>query len=1154
MTKKTFIHLNIHSDYSIQDGLSKIEQFIQQAIKFNMPAIAITDITNLFGLIKFYQLAHQSGIKAIVGAECRIKFLQQCTKITILGINNVGYQNLKYLISIAHQYGYDSSFGPIINYQLLQKYNHGLIILSGGIEGDIGINLLENNFNRVTKIISFYKKYFYNRFYLELTRTNKIHEKNYINMALNLAYDYSLPVIATNTVRFLNKNDFQAHNIRVAINQSTTLSIFLRNNPYSQEQFFKNSQDMITLFADIPEAIQNSIEIAQRCNIFLTLNKYFLPKFYINNITPEKYLIQKSFSGLEKKIISLLHKTSQKINKSIYEKRLSKELTVINKMGFASYFLIVMEFVQWAKKHNIPVGPARGSGAGSLVAYVLQITDVDPIKFNLIFERFLNPERISLPDFDIDFCMEKRDLVIDHVKKIYGLNSVAQIITFGTMTAKAVIRDVGRVLGFPYDFINRISKLIPTDIGITLKKAFVNKKLLDIYKSDNNVRDLVDAAVKLEGTIKNIGKHAGGVVIAPTQLVKFMPIYCDHTGNNILTQFDKNDIENIGLVKFDFLGLRTLTILHHTLKMIKQNYNIKIRLQNLKLDDIKIFNFLKKANTVGIFQLESKGIQELIKHLQPDNFEDIVSLLALFRPGPLQSGMVENFINRKHGKEIISYPDKVWQHDKLKPILQSTYGIILYQEQVMQIAQVLSGYSLGQADVLRRVISKKQHQEMIKQRSLFLHGAKKMNTNKTLVMKIFNFLEKFSAYGFNKSHSVGYALISYQTLWLKIYYPHEFMAAVLSSELDNTKKIMNLIQECKNMHIKIIPPTINDSLYKFHVHNKDIIYGLGAIKGIGSYQALQIINNRMKYGKFKSMIDLCIRMHYDKNNKHIIEKLILSGALDCFSYHRSVLMLHLDNIIKITNIYIKEKSTKQMNLLSLQNHVNLENSLLNIKKIFLSNKEIFLKEKNILGMYLTNHPLIDYYKEVKYYTNNISIKQMCNTYKNNIIKITACGIITNIHHNINYKKEKCVIFDIDDNTAKIEVNMMLNIFYKFNYLIKNNHIVILYGTLRLDNYLNVFKIDAYNIISLINMRKKFLQNIYIIIHNKDIMLDDLFIYIKQILSVKYHDDYIPVYFYTTLQQKLFSKENFYFNHHDITLSQIQYLSQLKYFDVKFNFK
>ncbi|QTM69284.1 DNA polymerase III subunit alpha, partial [Buchnera aphidicola (Hormaphis cornu)] len=694
MNNPKFIHLRLHTDYSMVDGLANPYQCIKKAFDLNMVALGITDVNNLFGMLKFYKYAHQLGIKPILGIDFNIQsniFQNKLNRITLIAANYQGYKNL-ILLSTAAYKSRSIQKSVFIKQHWLTKYNKGLIVLSGGCYSDIGICLLNKNFEVAYKYTKFYLKYFPNSFYLEIFRTNRIHEEMYLIQALKLAVAQNIPVVATNEVCFLEKEDLHAHKIRIAINKGILLNDVDLSYQYTNQNYFRSEKEMCELFQDIPQVLQNSVEIAKRCNVFFSVKQYFLPQFYTGDLTTDDFLISKAKLGLKNRLKKSYPNQFNNVDFQLkYKNRLNLELTVINKMGFSGYFLIVMEFIQWAKKNKIAVGPGRGSGAGSLVAYVLQITEIDPIAFDLLFERFLNPERISLPDFDIDFCMEKRDQVIEHVSNLYGTSSVSQIITFGRMTAKAVVRDVGRVLGYPYGFVNRISKLIPIHPGITLSEAFViEEELQNLYNKDEGVKLLINTAKKLEGVIRNVGKHAGGVIIVPGKVTDFSPLYFDEEGKNAITQFDKDDIEAIGLVKFDFLGLRTLTVIQKTVTIINKKkliYNKGVlNINSITLNDKHVFKELKQSNTTAIFQLESIGMKELIKRLQPDSFEDLLALLALFRPGPLQSGMVDNFINRKHGKELIYYPDSKWEHQSLKPILESTYGIILYQEQVMKIA------------------------------------------------------------------------------------------------------------------------------------------------------------------------------------------------------------------------------------------------------------------------------------------------------------------------------------------------------------------------------------------------------------------------------------------------------------------------------------
>ncbi|MDU1945542.1 MAG: DNA polymerase III subunit alpha, partial [Haemophilus parainfluenzae] len=769
--KLRFVHLRTHTDFSMIDGIVKVKPLVKACAANNMVALALTDFTNFCGVVRFYGETLSSGIKPIIGADVHVKSElcgEELFTLTLLAKNNEGYKNITLLLSKAYQRGYVDL--PYIDQEWLIEHREGVIVLSGGTQGDIAKKLLKENISEAESAVSFYQEFFPDHFYLSLSRTGRPDEERYIQAALKLAEEHDLPLVATNDVVFLAPDDFEAHEIRVAIHDGYTLDDPKRPKRYTEQQYFRSEEEMCDLFADIPSALENTVLIAQRCNVTLRLGQYFLPQFPTGELSTEDYLVMKAKEGLEERLAFLFPDEKVRAERRPeYDERLQVELDVINQMGFPGYFLIVMEFIQWSKDNDIPVGPGRGSGAGSLVAYALKITDLDPLEFDLLFERFLNPERVSMPDFDVDFCMDGRDRVIDHVAETYGRGAVSQIITFGTMAAKAVIRDVGRVLGHPYGFVDRISKMIPPDPGMTLAKAFEAEPQLQVaYDSDEEVKALIDMARKLEGVTRNAGKHAGGVVISPSLITDFAPLYCDNEGLHPVTHFDKNDVEYAGLVKFDFLGLRTLTIIKWALDMINARLAREgkppVDIAAIPLDDPESFDLLKRSETTAVFQLESRGMKDLIKRLQPDCFEDIIALVALFRPGPLQSGMVDNFIDRKHGREEVSYPDANYQHESLKPILEPTYGIILYQEQVMQIAQVLAGYTLGGADLLRRAMGKKKPEEMAKQRSVFKEGAEKNGVDGELSMKIFDLVEKFAGYGFNKSHSAAYALVSYQTL------------------------------------------------------------------------------------------------------------------------------------------------------------------------------------------------------------------------------------------------------------------------------------------------------------------------------------------------------------------------------------------------------
>ncbi|WP_343128764.1 DNA polymerase III subunit alpha [Buchnera aphidicola (Kurisakia onigurumii)] len=1119
MNSSNFVHLNTHSDYSIIDGIASPEKIVHKANSLGMSSIGITDFSNLFGALKFYLKAHEYGIKPIIGIDFNMRSIfipNMISRITLLAYNKIGYRNLSILTTYSHKEKTNYS-QAILKQELLKKYNQGLIILSGGCFGDIGICLLKNNNKFLNSMFNFYSNYFPESHYLELTRTNRVNEEEYISKVLYCANKKQVPVVATNSVCFLNKEDFSVHNIRMGINQGIMISDINKKKNYSKEQFLKSQEEMINLFYDIPESIVNTVEISMRCNFIFNLNKYFLPTFFDKKFDVKKKLIEESFQGLEYRFKNYIFKNQKNVFKTEkkYIARLNLELDIINKMGFPSYFLIVMEFIQWAKKNNIPVGPGRGSGAGSLVAYALKITELDPLKFDLLFERFLNLDRVSMPDFDIDFCMEKRDLVIEHVSKKYGSDSVAQIITFGTMTAKSVIRDVGRVLGYPYGFINKLSKLIPLDPGITLNKAFsTNQELIELYSNNTDVKSIVNIAKKLEGVTRNIGKHAGGVIIAPSKIINFVPLYFDENGKNVLTQFDKDDIEKIGLVKFDFLGLKTLTIIESCVRIINSKlHNKKVDIKKISLEDKKVFDMLNNANTTAIFQLESLGMKKLIKRLKPDCFEDIISLVALFRPGPLQSGMVDNFIARKHGKESIFYPDKKWQHILLKPILESTYGIILYQEQVMQIAQVLSGYSLSDADILRRVMGKKDPVEMRNQYSIFQSGAKKNGIDVVLSKKIFSLLEKFSGYGFNKSHSAAYALISYQTLWLKSHYPAEFMASVMTSEIDNSDKLSNLILECKKLNIKILPPCINHGFNHFYVNEKkEIIYGMGAIKGIGINSINSIVKHRTLKIGYLDLFDFCVKTNSKKITVIIIKKLIKSGSLDCFKLKRSFLINSLLHTFNSAKQYKKIILHKQKDIFnpSIQDFKNIvKNKNLNVLVWTKSMKLDY--EYSVLGLCITGYPIREYLFELNKYVNAIKLKNI-KLQKNNSV-VCVFGVISYIKRILTKKNTQMVLISIDDSYCKLDVLIFENLLERKKYFIKKNNIVIIQGKVIFDNFIKKKKIIAIDIIDIDYARLNSLSEI-IVFTKVTKNIDKLFVKIKKITLTK-NNRTIPlnIYFY-----------------------------------------
>ncbi|MEZ8621624.1 DNA polymerase III subunit alpha [Vibrio splendidus] len=1092
MSDPKFVHLRVHSDFSMVDGLSKVPPLVKKVAEMGMPALALTDFTNLCGLVKFYGTAHGCGVKPIIGADFLMQspdFGDELTKLTVIATNNKGYNNLTLLISKAYLRGH-VQHQPVIDKEWLIEHAEGLILLSGAKEGEIGKALLKGNRELVTSSVEFYKTHFADRFYLELIRTGRPDEESYLHFALELAEQEDLPVVATNEVVFISEDLFDAHEIRVAIHDGFTMVDPRRPKNYSSQQYLRSEEEMCELFSDIPEALENSVEIAKRCNVTVRLGEYFLPNFPTEGLAIEDFLIKKSEEGLERRLAFLF--PDEKIRaerRPEYDERLKIELEVVNNMGFPGYFLIVMEFIQWSKDNDVPVGPGRGSGAGSLVAYALDITDLDPLEYDLLFERFLNPERVSMPDFDIDFCMDKRDQVIDHVAEMYGRDAVSQIITFGTMAAKAVIRDVGRVLGHPFGFVDRISKLVPPDPGMTLEKAFLAEPALpELYDGDEEVRELIDKCRILEGCTRNAGKHAGGVVISPTTITDFAPIYADAEGNFPVTQFDKNDVETAGLVKFDFLGLRTLTIIDWALGLVnprlKKEGKEPVRIESIPLDDQASFNLLQNSETTAVFQLESRGMKDLIKRLQPDSFEDIIALVALFRPGPLQSGMVDNFIDRKHGREAVSYPDETWQHESLKETLEPTYGIILYQEQVMQIAQILAGYTLGGADMLRRAMGKKKPEEMAKQRGTFKEGAEANGVDGELSMKIFDLVEKFAGYGFNKSHSAAYALVSYQTLWLKTHYPAEFMAAVMTADMDNTEKVIGLVDECFRMKLKLLPPDINSGLYRFNVDEDGaIVYGIGAIKGVGEGPIEAIIEARNKGGYFKDLFDFCARLDLKKVNKRVIEKLILSGALDRLGPHRAAMMASLKDAVKAASQHHHAESFGQSDMFGVLTDApeEVEHKYTQVPKW---PEKVWLEgERETLGLYLTGHPVNAYIKELAKYTS-CRLKGATPTRRDQ--SLTIAGLVIAARVMTTKRGTRIGLMTLDDRSGRMEVMLFSDALDRYAELLEKDKIVVVSGQVSFDDFNGGLKMSAREVMDLGSAREKYARGVSISIDQSQI--------------------------------------------------------------------
>jgi DNA polymerase-3 subunit alpha len=971
-----YVHLHLHSEYSLSDSTIRIPELVKRCVQLGLPAVALTDQSNLFALVKFYKEAEKAGVKPIAGADV---WLEEDglrpTRLTLLCQDRRGYLNLSSLLSRAYLEGHRGEY-VAIRPDWLHEANAGLIALAGR-ESDIGQLAREGKFEAAEARVAQWQRSFGDRWYLEAVRTGRAGEEEFVAAAVALAGRRDCPVVASNDVRFLGAEDYEAHEARVCISTGRVLADPRRPRDYSAEQYLKSADEMATRFADHPAALENSVELAKRCNLELSLGKYYLPAFPVPaEHTIESWLRRSAHDGLEARLRK--HPVAEGHTREGYVQRLDVELDVILKMGFPGYFLIVADFINWAKDNDIPVGPGRGSGAGSLVAWALGITDLDPIPYDLLFERFLNPERVSMPDFDIDFCMDRRDEVIEYVARKYGRDRVSQIITYGTMAAKAVVRDCGRVLGHPYGFVDGIAKLIPMTLGITLEDALGRSKaaqqnrdlasaeLIQRYEAEDDVRDLIDLALKLEDLTRNAGKHAGGVVIAPTPLTDFSPLFAEHTARgesakSIVTQFDKDDVESVGLVKFDFLGLRTLTILDWAVKAVNRRRqrepgSTPLDLLALPLDDRKAYELFARGDTVAVFQFESRGMRELLKRARPDRFEDIIALAALFRPGPLGSGMDREWVDRKHGTTAVTYP-----HPLLEPVLAPTYGVIVYQEQVMQIAQVLAGYSLGGADLLRRAMGKKKPEEMAKERAKFEDGCAARGIEAQLASSIFDLMEKFAEYGFNKSHSAAYALVAYHTAWLKVHYPAEFMAAVLSSDMDNTDKVVGFFNEARTMQLEVLPPDVNHSAYMFEATDaRTIRYGLGAVKGVGRGACEAIVEERERGGTFADLFDFCRRVDATKLNRRVLEALVYAGALDALGPNRASLMLQLPEVLKATEQLARDKAAGQVDMFG---NASPSAAPITLDLPVVPDWPLEQKlngERDTLGRYLSGHPLDPY--------------------------------------------------------------------------------------------------------------------------------------------------------------------------------------------------
>jgi len=1081
--KQNFVHLHVHTEFSLQDSIVRVKDLVKSVARMGMPAVAVTDLANLFSVVKFYKAAIAQGIKPIVGADVWIENPGDHNKpfrLVLLCQNLDGYQNLSRLLSRAYIDGQHSG-RPCIDPTWLSGQTDGLIALSGAEQGELGQALLQENRERVLQLVQSYQKLFPNRFYLELQRTAQRYQSDHVRLAVACAQEHQLPVVATNHVHFLSGDDFDAHEARVCIHEGRVLADSRRPRRFTREQYLRSPNEMVELFSDIPEALQNTVEIARRCNLELTFGEYFLPNYPVpQGQTIDQVLSQQSHAGLDERL-RVIREQGKQPDESVYRARLDLEIKVIIEMGFPGYFLIVADFIQWARNNDVPVGPGRGSGAGSLVAYALGITDLDPIEYELLFERFLNPERVSMPDFDVDFCMDKRDRVIEYVTNRYGKDKVSQIITYGTMAAKAVVRDVGRVLDHPYGYVDKLAKLIPFEVGMTLEKAMVQEpELKNRYDNEEDVKDILDLAMTLEGLARNAGKHAGGVVIAPKPLTDFMPLYCEQGGQQLVSQLDKDDLETLGLVKFDFLGLRNLTIIDKAVKTINAQNNEHqlppIDISQIPIDDPTTFDLLKSCKTTAMFQLESRGMKDLINRLQPDNFEDIVALVALFRPGPLQSGMVDDFIDRKHGRSQIEYP-----HSSLAPILKPTYGVILYQEQVMQIAQVLSGYTLGGADLLRRAMGKKKPEEMARQRDGFVKGAvdKWDDVTEQKATYIFDLIEKFAGYGFNRSHSAAYALIAYQTAWLKAHHLAAFMSAVLSSDMDNTDKVVTMLAECRDMGLDVQPPDINRCEYEFKpTDDKTILYGLGAIKGLGEAALNSILEVRRESGEFRDLFDLCKRIDLRKVNRRVLESLIRSGALDQLGPHRAAMMSALTTALQAAGQHSKNLEAGQSDMFGAS--VAADKEVATYPDVAEWSEEHRLEgEKDTLGLYLTGHPIARYEQELAGITDG-TLASLDGKKE----RVVVAGLVVGIRSMATKRGDRMAFVTLDDRSGRLEIAVFADLYAQAREYLAKDTLLVVEGQLSVDEYTGGFKMRADSVYNIDEARINFAKRVEIDVNSR----------------------------------------------------------------------
>ncbi len=1073
-----FVHLRVHSEYSVVDSILTVDGAVGMAARDGMPALALTDLSNMFGMVKFYSAARKRGIKPILGGDVWVASAaapDKAARILLLVQNRAGYLRLCELLTRAYR-GHGQRGKVAIRREWLEELGtDGLIALSGAQSGDVGQALLNDAWDSALALAREWASLFPGRYYLEIQRNSRPDVELHLAQTVQLAGATHLPVVATHTVQFPGREDFKAHEAKVCIAQGYVLADRRRPAQFTEEDYFKTQEEMCQAFADLPEAIENSLEIARRCNLSLELGKSFLPDFPTPaGMSLDDYLRQRAGDGLSERLAQLYpDAVARAAHESEYRERLDIELKTIIQMGFPGYFLIVADFINWAKHNGVPVGPGRGSGAGSLVAYAIGITDLDPLRYALLFERFLNPERVSMPDFDIDFCQDNRWKVIEYVREKYGADAVSQIVTFGTMAARAVVRDVGRVLDLPYNFCDTLSKMIPSAPGknVSLDQALAEvPELRERYEKEEEVKDLFDLARKLEGLTRNVGMHAGGVLIAPGKLTDFCPLYCAEGSDSVVSQLDKDDVEKIGLVKFDFLGLRNLTIIDLAVKYIRRlDPTWDVDLDALTFDDPAAYNILKKANTTAIFQLESEGMKKLLAKLEPDRIEDVIAVLALYRPGPLGSGMVEDFIQRKKGKQSIDY-----FHPDLKACLEPTYGVIVYQEQVMQISQIIGGYTLGGADLLRRAMGKKKAEEMAKHRDLMREGALKKGYDEKLAMHLFDLMEKFAEYGFNKSHTAAYAVISYQTAWLKAHHTAAFMAATLSSDLDDTDSVHIFYDDALANGLEMLGPDVNQSEYRFvPVNRRQVRYGLGAIKGTGESAIASVVAARTQDGPFKDVFDFCQRVDRRLVNRRVIEALVRAGAFDALHDNRAALL----NSVGLAMDWAENvQANAAQNSLFAEDVAHNTPSMAHAPPWNL--KEQLVNEKAALGFYISGHPFSAYREELAGIVDkplaSLAAQQQ---------PVLLAGVIMTLRTQVT-RRGKMAYVTLDDMSARMDVAVFNELFESRRDRLKEDNLLIVQGRVSYDDYAGGLRITADALYDLDEARAAFAERLTVTLNGE----------------------------------------------------------------------